>query len=79
MPRTLFPGLRASTGFNASQWNQRITKLYGEAKRRNGGNSLTIYGEVTEMLDILEGVMPPPADYDIGRELNELAGRLRRV
>lgn len=70
--------IRRQTGYTPSAWARKLDSLYRAAKRRAGGRSLTIYGRVSAMLDILEGIEPAPQDFDLGAELNNLAGDLRR-
>lgn len=48
-----------------------------EAKRRRRGSSLTIYGEVSNALDVLDGFVVQPPEF--ARHLNDLADRLRRA
>lgn len=79
MAKVVHAGLKAQTGFTASEWAARLNSLYNAAKRRNGGNSLSIYGRVSEMGDYLAGWEELPEHYDLGAELNNLAGELRRA
>lgn len=62
---------------NKRWWSRRLTKLYNEAKRRHGGQSLSIYGDVTRLLDYLEDVEPVPEGLDLLQECDNLASRLR--
>jgi hypothetical protein len=53
----------------------RLTYLYDEAKARHDGASLTIYQDVSDMLDRLEG--DAPEGYDVLSDADALCGRLR--
>lgn len=60
-------------------WAERLTELYDEAKARHNGMSLTIYGEVSQMLDYLEGIEDVPEGFDLFQECDNLASRLHRA
>lgn len=74
--------LRTATGYTRSEWARKLQVLYNDAKRRHDGNSLSIYGRVGAMLDRLDGPLPDEESdaFDaLARELNDLAGDLRRA
>ena len=60
-------------------WAKRLTNLYDSAKRRNGGLSLSIYQDVTDLLDYLEGEEEIPEGFDLAQACDNLASRLHRV
>jgi hypothetical protein len=60
-------------------WLERLPRLYDTAKARHGGNSLTIYEEVSTLLDYLDGSEDMPDGFDIFQECDNLASRLRRI
>ncbi len=70
--------LRQATTYPPSEWKRILNRHYSAAKRRHGGQSLTIYGKVTIMLDYLDGWEEIPKGFDLARELNDLAAELRR-
>lgn len=60
-------------------WLERLPELYDEAKERSGGNSLTIYGEVSQLLDYLDGTDEIPDGFDLFQECDNLASRLHAI
>lgn len=78
LPRTEATAIRKATGYTPSQWTRKLNQAYGEAKRRHDGDSLTIYGDVSDMLDILEGWEPMPAGVnELARQLDGLIMKVR--
>lgn len=71
--------LRKVTGYTPYEWYRKLTALYNEAKRRNGGASLSIYGKVSDMYDRLDALNPTPDLDTLARDLNDLAGELRHT
>lgn len=69
--------IRRATTYAPSTWRRKLMGLYGKAKRRNHGNSLSIYSDVSAALDVLEGEAAMPDGF--ATTLNDLAGRLRRA
>lgn len=59
-------------------WSVRLMELYDDAKKRNSGNSLTIYQEVIDLLDYLDGTEEVPQGFDLFQECDNLASRLHR-
>lgn len=64
---------------NNRWWIERLMELYDEAKARHDGNSLTIYQEVIDLIDYLEGVEDIPEGFDLYQECDNLASRLHTV
>jgi hypothetical protein len=60
-------------------WLERLPELYDAAKARHGGDSLTIYEEVTTLLDYLDGSEDVPDGFDLFQECDNLASRLHRI
>ena len=61
--------------WDESEWRiHRLVELYISAKNANGGNSLSIYGEVSECLDALETGDERGIDQS-----EQLFGRLREL
>lgn len=57
---------------NGKFLHQRVRELYDDAKAKAGGNSLSIYGEVSDVLDALER-----GDDDAEERADNLCGTLR--
>lgn len=73
--------LTVLTGYSPSAWSTKLMTLYNQAKRRHGGNSLTIYRDVSDLLDLLDNVEQfdtPLTRSSLAEQLDNLAGRLRR-
>jgi hypothetical protein len=68
--------IRRATTYAPSTWRRKLNGLYGKAKRRNRGYSLSIYSDVAAALDVLDGDAPMPDGFAM--TLDNLAGRLRR-
>lgn len=79
MNRAIAIEIRKQTGYTPSAWGRKLKSLYSDLKRRHNGRAERLYGEVSDMLDVLEGLDPIPADVDLAIELNRLASRLREA